>query len=86
MRRLVKLVFFIALVYFVALGSNQVAAQCPMCQMTAESNLRDGGDQAKGLNKGIIYLLATPYVLMGMLGYMWWRNKKAQEVDDQPEG
>ncbi len=78
MKKITKV--FTVFIFLITL--TQVAdlnAQCPMCSMTGQTNLREGGTQAKGLNKGILYLLATPYILMGSLGYMWWRNKKAKE-------
>ena len=34
-----------------------VQAQCPMCRMSAESNLKAGGTAGKGLNAGILFLL-----------------------------
>jgi hypothetical protein len=54
-------------------------AQCPMCRMSAESNLENGGSEGKGLNAGILYMLATPYLLIGTLGFIWWRNRKKEE-------
>jgi hypothetical protein len=59
-----------------------VEAQCPMCRMTAESNLANGGQEGEGLNNGILYMLATPYLLIGVIGYVWWRNRKK---DDEVE-
>ena len=56
-------------------------AQCPMCRMTAESNLKAGGTAGKGLNKGILYMLAMPYLLVGTMGYIWWRNRREDEVE-----
>ena len=54
-------------------------AQCPMCRMSAEKNLAAGGTHGKGLNKGILYMLLTPYLIVGGIGYVWWRNRKKQE-------
>jgi len=51
-------------------------AQCPMCRMTAETNLKHGGSAGKGLNKGILYLLSLPYLIVGGIGYVWWKNRK----------
>jgi|GEM_PF-172730 len=51
-------------------------AQCPMCRMSAESNLKNGGTDGRGLNAGILYMLAMPYMLVGFIGYWWWRNRK----------
>lgn len=56
-------------------------AQCPMCKMSAESNLKDGGTAGKGLNAGILYLLATPYLLVGGMAYLWWRSRRAGSSD-----
>lgn len=62
-------------------------AQCPMCRMSAESNMKNGGTAGKGLNNGILYMLATPYILIGAFGYMWWRNRrrKGEELDFDEE-
>jgi hypothetical protein len=47
-----------------------------MCKMAAESNLKNGGSAGKGLNAGILYMLLTPYILVGGLAYWWIKNKK----------
>ena len=57
----------------------EVSAQCPMCKMAAESNLKDGGTAGKGLNKGILYMFLTPYLVIGGIGYVWWRNRRKEE-------
>lgn len=53
-------------------------AQCPMCRMSAESNLKNGGQAGQGLNNGILYMLATPYLLVGLIGFIWWRNRRKE--------
>lgn len=59
-------------------------AQCPMCRMAAESNLDNGGTEGRGLNTGILYLFAMPYLIAGILGLLWWKNriKGADEIMD----
>jgi hypothetical protein len=54
----------------------ELVAQCPMCKLSAESNLRDGGTAGKGLNAGILYMFALPYLLVLTLGLVWYRNRK----------
>jgi len=44
--------------------------------MAAESNLKDGGTEGKGLNKGILYMLSMPYVLVATIGFIWWKNNR----------
>ncbi len=63
---------------FMLLVSTDMVAQCPMCRIAAESNLENGGSQGKGLNLGILYMLATPYLLVGTIGFIWWRNRRKQ--------
>lgn len=55
-------------------------AQCPMCKMSAESNLKNGGTAGRGLNTGILYMLFVPYLLVGSMAYWWWRNRRKEPV------
>lgn len=64
------------------LYAPDMQAQCPMCKMSAESNLKNGGTAGKGLNAGILYMLALPYTLVGTLGFIWWRNNRRKEEDE----
>jgi hypothetical protein len=59
-------------------------AQCAMCKSAAEANLKQGGGDPKGLNNGILYMLAMPYLIVGAIGYWWWRNRK-QQADELSE-
>ncbi|MBK8700878.1 MAG: hypothetical protein IPN29_15590 [Saprospiraceae bacterium] len=56
-------------------------AQCPMCKMSAESNLKNGGTEGRSLNAGILYMLALPYLLVSVLGFIWWKKRKAAKLD-----
>jgi hypothetical protein len=67
------------IVLFGILGFNDTAAQCAMCKGAAEMNLKQGGGDPQGLNNGILYMLATPYLLVGFIGYWWWRNRKKDQ-------
>ena len=70
---------------FITIGSlvtsYEATAQCPMCKMSAESNLKNGGTAGRGLNAGILYMLALPYTLVGTIGFIWWRNHRRKEED-----
>ena len=52
-------------------------AQCVLCstQVEAARQEHDGYDPG-GLNKGILYLMAIPYLLMGVVGYGWYHRRK----------
>lgn len=47
--------------------ANDVLAQCAMCRANASSSLRNGSSIAKGLNTGILYLMAIPYLLLAFI-------------------
>jgi len=53
------------------------SAQCAMCRSTVESTLSDGRYvNGSGLNTGILYMLATPYLAVAVVGYLWWRSSR----------
>lgn len=64
----------LALVLFAFTGA-ELWSQCPMCRMAAESNLQSGGTAGKGLNNGILYLLAIPYLMVFILGMIWRKHR-----------
>ncbi len=69
------------LLFLSIIVTDEVLAQCPMCRATAETNLANGGSEGAGLNSGILYLLGMPYVLIGTVAFLWWKNKK-EVVED----
>jgi len=80
-----KLITLICLSFTLTISTPVTTdAQCPMCRMSAESNLKNGGEAGKGLNNGILYMLATPYLLIGGIAYVWYRNRRKEEdeLDD----
>ena len=68
-----------SIVAFIALSSIEAIAQCPMCRITLESNLKNGGTAGSGMNAGIFMLLCTPYLIVGTIAFVWWKNRKKQE-------
>ncbi|HTN20854.1 MAG TPA: hypothetical protein VL125_10280 [Pelobium sp.] len=69
--------FFVVALVFVA---NFTFAQCAMCQATIESNLKAGGKTGSGLNGGIMYLLAAPYLAVMAIGVLWYKKYRKKEV------
>ncbi len=51
-----------------------VAAQCAMCRAVLESE--GNVEVAEGVNNGIVYLMAIPYVLVAVLFYFVYRKMK----------
>lgn len=77
MKRFIIIVFVILVSVFL----TELMAQCPMCKIAAESNLENGGSAAQGLNKGILYMLMTPYILVGIIGFLWYKNRKEESIE-----
>ncbi|MBK9107907.1 MAG: hypothetical protein IPM92_05870 [Saprospiraceae bacterium] len=67
--------FIFTLILVILVVSNDIFAQCPMCRMAAESNLESGGSAGKGLNTGILYLLAIPYLMVFVLAMIWRKHR-----------
>lgn len=65
------LYIFLVLVLIFSLPAD---AQCAMCRAVLESE--DGGQAAKGINNGIIYLMIFPYLLVGGVGYAIYKMRK----------
>ncbi|MDB5120497.1 MAG: hypothetical protein JWN56_1715 [Sphingobacteriales bacterium] len=59
---------------------NTASAQCAMCTMNAESSVKDGNTEGKGLNSGILYLLAAPYLAIGVVGYVWFKKYRKKDI------
>lgn len=70
-----KVVLAILLISLVAVVPAQ--AQCAMCRTTLENNVSQGNPGiAAGINFGILYLLATPYLAIGLIAFFWFRASK----------
>ncbi|NHF58352.1 hypothetical protein FK220_003305 [Flavobacteriaceae bacterium TP-CH-4] len=66
----------IFMVVFILLFTPGLAeAQCAMCRAVLESE--GNVSTAEGVNNGIVYLMAIPYILVGVLFYFVYRKVKA---------
>ncbi len=72
----------IALIFTIVMATSVPAySQCSMCRAVAESGSKDGNSQvARGLNNGILYLLAMPYILGGVAFFIWRKNRRKPVV------
>ena len=69
------------LILFLFTLTQELMAQCAMCRATVENNVSNGeAGIANGLNIGILYLFATPYLVIAIIGYLWYRQSKKQKV------
>ena len=76
--------FRIILVGFIlivaSLSSFEVSAQCSMCTLNAENSVQNGNTEGKGLNNGILYLLAAPYLAIAGVGFLWYKKYRRKNV------
>lgn len=80
---IVRRILLIILISFSAMTYSGVSyGQCPMCHISAESNLANGGSQGKGLNNGILYMLSLPYLIVGGFGFYLWRYYRKNPEDE----
>ena len=70
------ILFIIIAVLFITIDVN---AQCAMCKAVVETNLESGDTKGMGLNNGILYLMASPYIAAIVFAILYYnQNKKSQ--------
>ncbi|NND76964.1 MAG: hypothetical protein HKN39_02125 [Flavobacteriales bacterium] len=59
-----------------------VDAQCSMCKAVVESGIDNSQsvEIGKGINQGIYFLMAIPYLLLSILAYTFYKNRRVTEV------
>jgi len=80
-----RLLFSIILaIVMTTLSVGESLAQCAMCRATIENNVSNGDiGIGAGLNFGILYLFVMPYLLIGFVGFLWYKNSKANAKKPQ---
>ena len=57
--------------------SFETNAQCAMCRAVVEQG---GEEVAEGINSGIVYLMAFPYLLIAVAMFLFYRNWKKSTI------
>ena len=65
---------FIIVLLIIMINVTDVKSQCSICTKTA-SQLGEG--PAHALNAAIVYLMLTPFAIIGFIGYKWWKSQKS---------
>ena len=68
MYKTLKIIILIALFLFL----TNVSAQCAMCRAVLESDADQS--MAEGVNDGIVYLMAIPYILVAGIALLLYRK------------
>lgn len=73
-------IFLFALFAFL---STEVSAQCAMCKAVAETAVDEHGNHVSGgINVGIVYMMGIPYLLLGFLALVFFRDKIKSFIRD----
>jgi len=59
--------FIAAIIVLLLMFPNLMDAQCAMCKASVESSQGQKNSVAGGINHGILYLMAIPYVLIAFI-------------------
>lgn len=61
----------------------EASAQCAMCRASLENNVSNGNiGIAAGINFGIMYLFAAPYLVIALIAFFWYRTSKKNSQND----
>lgn len=74
-----KKLIILLLIFTCSLMYLDTQAQCSICTRTA---MQMGHKPAQGLNDGILFLMAIPYLAIGVVGYKWWKNRDGMVDED----
>ena len=69
----IKLLLLVILMTCINSASN---AQCAMCKAVVEANLESGDTKGAGLNEGILFLMAMPYIAVLIFGVFYYLQKQ----------
>ena len=72
-----RILLMVVILSFSLLFTEDASAQCAMCRASVANSISDGGQLfGAGLNKGILYLMLMPYIVISIIGYAWYKNSK----------
>ena len=79
-----KIIKKFAVVAFVIISALPGSAQCPMCKAALTSNRdhlhKNEKPFGNGINKGILFLLSAPYILIGTAGFVYYKTQKKKKL------
>ena len=82
MKKNIILIFILFLIFNIQHSTFNIAnAQCAMCKAVVETNM-DGQTNkvGMGLNSGILYLMALPYLILGSMFFFFFKKQIMEKV------
>jgi hypothetical protein len=75
--------FLLVLLVLLFAQNEQAIAQCAMCKSNLEMARTNGGTSVGNtLNNGILYLLALPYLIACVFGFLYYRNYRLKKSNN----
>jgi len=56
-----------------------------MCTEVADEASKNGSSAGDGINKGVLYLFLSPYLIVGTIGFIWLRTRRKAQRELQLE-
>ena len=78
--KIIKVSLLLFMFLFTAAVTSEVSAQCAMCTLNADNSTQNGNTEGNGLNDGILYLLAAPYLAVACVGFIWYKKYRRKNV------
>ena len=79
-RRIIALL--LAALAIIVIVHEPARAQCAMC-VTALENSPEGRSMAASFNRGILFLMAVPYAILGTVGVVVFRAHRRKQAADR---
>lgn len=76
-----RIIIICLIVFGPIFHSSDLLAQCSMCTLNAENSVQNGNTEGNGLNRGILYLLAAPYIAIAAVGFLWYKKYRRKNVN-----
>ena len=71
---------YIIILIALLLINFDLMAQCSMCKAVVEANIESGSTHGLGLNQGILYLMAMPYIAVTVFGIFYFLQKRNKTI------
>ena len=79
LRQTCKLLFIAMCGMVLVLICFDAEAQCSMCKAILESNVEgNSGAPGSGINRGILYIMPLPYLLVALVAFFIYKHNKKQ--------
>ena len=81
MKTKLKIALFLLVLGCMGLSIQPVKAQCAACAAAVATNQKSGDHTTNGLNNGILFLLAAPYLAVAAVGFVWYKKYRRKNVN-----